>query len=87
MEINLTEGFQSSCFKLAAKEVIDLNGAKSSQIVRRPEKLELFFSENWIRFYFTFKCGKKFTDIQASRKFYVKSSVDKFTSCMSCAKQ
>ena len=40
-EINLTEGFQSSCRKPAAKEVIDLNGAKSSQIVRLPEILEL----------------------------------------------
>ena len=32
-----TEGFQSSCLTPAAKEVIDLNGAKSSQIGRPPE--------------------------------------------------
>ena len=41
MEIKPTEGFQSSCCKPAAKLVIDLNGAKSSQIVRPPEKMEL----------------------------------------------
>ena len=40
MEIKPTEGFQSSYCKPAAKEVIDLNGAKSSQIVRPPEKIE-----------------------------------------------
>ena len=45
IEIKLTEGFQSSCRKPAAKEVIDLNGAKSSQIVRPPENMELNNSE------------------------------------------
>ena len=45
IEIKLTEGFQSSCCKPAAKEVIDLNGAKSSQIVRPPENMELNYSE------------------------------------------
>ena len=45
MEIKPTEGFQSSYCKPAAKEVIDLNGAKSSQIVRPPEKMVLYNSE------------------------------------------
>ena len=45
IEIKLTEGFQSSCCKPAAKEVIDLNGAKSSQIVRPPENMKLNNSE------------------------------------------
>ena len=45
IEIKLTEGFQSSCRKPAAKEVIDLNGAKSSQIVRPPENMKLNNSE------------------------------------------
>ena len=41
-----TEGFQSSCPTPAAKEVIDLNGAKSSQIGRPPESQRWKFIRN-----------------------------------------